>query len=352
MEHPILNSVAKALVYFILLSIMGIALYFFYLNVLNYEQQFIVTDVVISILLIGIMNLGLWYFVRYSNYDDSSVLNSIVKHFLFAFLYTLIWFIVSYVLVLFFVEKDDEYTIFWQSTFGFKVLLSVLLYFIMIFFYNFIIYQFKNKETLQHQRDLALLLQKEELNSLKSQINPHFLFNSLNSISYLVYLDPDKAHEAIVKLSEYFRFTLTLSKSQLTRLQDEIDHIKRYLEIEQLRFPDKMQLFFEIDNNCNNMILPSMILQPLIENAIKHGVYQNSEKTIIRVIVKILEKNLLVEISNNFEETTKMSKGTNTGLQNVKKRLALIYNRFDLMNISKQENIYLVKIYIPQKIEL
>jgi sensor histidine kinase YesM len=152
---------------------------------------------------IGIMNLGLWYFVRYSNYDDSSFVNSVVKHLLFALLYTLIWFLMSYILALFIIENDDEYTLFWQRTFGFKVLLSVLFYSIMIFFYNFVIYHTKNKETLQQQRDLELLLQKEELNSLKSQINPHFLFNSLNSISYLVYENADKAHEAIVKLSEF-----------------------------------------------------------------------------------------------------------------------------------------------------
>ena len=127
------------------------------------------------------------------------------------------------------------------------------------------------------------MVKEAELKSLKYQINPHFIFNSLNSISSLTISDPQKAQEMTIKLSSFLRSTLSKNEKQKSKLSEEISNAKLYLDIEKVRFDDKFEFIEEVENACKDMEVPSMILQPLFENAIKHGVYESLEKVTIKM---------------------------------------------------------------------
>jgi LytS/YehU family sensor histidine kinase len=215
-------------------------------------------------------------------------------------------------------------------------------------FYYLIIYYQTFKENLIRQNQLAIKLQEQELSNLKAQINPHFLFNSLNSISYLIFNDPESAHHSIVQLSDYFRYSLSGTKQQFTSLEKELENIQRYLEIEKIRFDDKMRIHFEVAEQAQSVNVPILILQPLVENSIKHGVYESIEIIQIDIIIKYFEDFIQININNNFDKETKSKKGTGIGLENVRQRLELLYKRADLMKITKTENTFEVQLSIPK----
>ena len=148
----------------------------------------------------------------------------------------------------------------------------------------------------------------------------------------MVYDNADDAHEAIVKLSDYFRYTLTLSKNQFTKVKEELGNVERYFEIEKIRFPEKMKINYNIDSSCDDFLIPVLILQPIAENAVKHGVYQNIEKSVIDIKLRNNEEFYTIAFKNNYENSSTKAVGTSTGIENIRKRLRLIYKRNDLCN--------------------
>ena len=135
---------------------------------------------------------------------------------------------------------------------------------------------------------------------LKAQINPHFIFNSLNSISSLTLSSPEDAREMIVKMSEFLRYSLGQDSEQIS-LRVELDQIKRYLDIEKVRFGDQLVFESVMDQECLEWPVPRLILQPLFENAIKHGLYESIETVTISLAGSKKGNNILLTISNNFD---------------------------------------------------
>jgi len=148
---------------------------------------------------------------------------------------------------------------------------------------------------------MKTLVKEAELKSLKFQINPHFIFNSLNSINSLTMSDPQKAGAMTIKLSDYLRFTLSKNEKQKSKLKEEIDSTKLYLDIEKVRFGDKIEYVEEIQKKCLDVQVPSMILQPLFENAIKHGVYESLDKVGIKFSCSLNGDYLKVVVENEFD---------------------------------------------------
>ena len=136
---------------------------------------------------------------------------------------------------------------------------------------------------------------------LRSQINPHFLFNSLNSVSSLTITDPDKARMMVIKLSELMRYALSRKDEQPVTLQSELDNLRLYLDIEKVRFGDRLEIEEKIDPGCLRAMLPVMILQPLYENAIKHGVYESTKKVMIRTSVQFVSSFVEIAIINTLD---------------------------------------------------
>jgi LytS/YehU family sensor histidine kinase len=219
----------------------------------------------------------------------------------------------------------------------------ILAYYLLLFYQNF-------REKVVKESELKTLIKESELSSLKSQINPHFLFNSLNSISSLTIISPDKAREMIIKLSDFLRYSISHNDEQITSLKEELQNINRYLDIEKIRFGDRLKIVEDIDEQCLDKKLPGLILQPLIENAVKYGIYESIDQAKVEISTSCNEEVLKIKIKNDYDPDFIAKKGEGIGLKNIKNRLSIIYKNDNLMIINKLDNTYEVTIIFPQEI--
>jgi LytS/YehU family sensor histidine kinase len=194
---------------------------------------------------------------------------------------------------------------------------------------------------------LESLVKETELKMLRSQINPHFLFNSLNSVSSLTITDPEKAREMVIKLSEFMRYALSGKDEKLVELKNELDNLKLYLEIEKVRFGSRLITEENVAVDCLEIPIPVMLLQPLYENAIKHGVYESTENIRIITVAERKGEFLEITISNNYDPASVPAKGTGTGILNVSRRLDLFYGKSGTITTKKDNGIFIVKLFIP-----
>jgi sensor histidine kinase YesM len=188
-----------------------------------------------------------------------------------------------------------------------------------------------------------------ELSSLQQQFKPHFLFNSLNSINALTLSSPEEARKMIHLLSEFMRGSMRKNNSHLVELSDELHHIQLYTDIEKVRFGSRLKVVYSISEQAQKAKLPSLILQPLIENSIKYGLYGHTEEVLIGVNAEIVEANLVVTITNPFDETSSSgAKGTGYGLQSIEKKMMILYQQSNLLTVNKENQTYSATLKIPQ----
>lgn len=165
-----------------------------------------------------------------------------------------------------------------------------------------------------------------QIRALRYQINPHFLFNTLNSISALILRDrKDEAEEMVVRLATFFRSSLSTDPLDDVRLADEIALQRLYLEIEKVRFPDRLEVIVDVPPDLESAQVPSLILQPLVENAIKYGVARSASKVTLRISARAEAKRLLLRVEDDGDAGPTGGAGTGVGLANVCQRLAARY---------------------------
>ena len=209
--------------------------------------------------------------------------------------------------------------------------------------------QLDNKRTEQRKTEAEKLARDAELYNLRQQLQPHFLFNSLNSISALIGFKPELARTMIHQLSDFLRGTLKKDEQLLVPLNDELAHLNLYLEIEKVRFGHRLQTEISCDKTCGEAKLPSLLLQPLVENAIKFGLYDTTDAVTISVRAEVEDQYLIIIIQNPFDpKTSRPRKGTGFGLSGVQRRLYLIFARNDLMETHANDNIFTTIIKVPQ----
>ncbi len=205
------------------------------------------------------------------------------------------------------------------------------------------------KENEQRKADAERLAREAELYNLRQQLQPHFLFNSLNSIIALIGRKPDEARNMTFQLSDFLRGTLRKDDQQLIPLKDELDHLQLYLGIEKVRFGHRLETQINHDEDCLMMTLPAMIIQPLVENAIKHGLYDTTENVAISIVCTCSNKLLEIAIKNPYDsQSIKPRRGTGFGLRGVQRRLFLLFGRTDLLETKATKHIFTSIIKIPQ----
>lgn len=174
-----------------------------------------------------------------------------------------------------------------------------------------------------------LLAQSAQLQMLRYQINPHFLFNSFSSLRALIRTNSSKAEEMLTQLSDFYRYTLITRNSNFVPLKDEIEAIKHYAAIEKIRFEDRIEFNFAIHENAKEIFVPTFIIHPLIENAVKHGKSEKGKPLVINVKSALVDDWLVLLVENtgtwSARETTKPKSGTGTGISNLLKRLENSY---------------------------
>ena len=189
--------------------------------------------------------------------------------------------------------------------------------------------------------NLISLLKYSELKALQSQINPHFLFNVLNTMTSLIRTNPEKAREVTIDLSNYLRYNLD-NNLKSVELIKELNQIDTYIKIEKARFGDKLNIIYDVDESLYNFQIPSLIIQPLVENSIKHGILKKRDNGFVKIIIKRIDKDIEVAIEDDgvgIEQAVidNLDKKIeeNIGLKNVHQRLKLLYG--EGLNITKLE---------------
>jgi sensor histidine kinase YesM len=203
---------------------------------------------------------------------------------------------------------------------------------------------------LQHQQQVKAQQAFSELNLLKSQVQPHFLFNALNNIYYLAYTKSDKAPEAITRLSDTMRYFVDEAPKELVTLKTEVDFIRDFIEVERIRLPYELDLHFRIDSSVTTsletILLPSMLFIPFVENAFKHGVDKTRKDNEIEIDLSRSNGSLNFSVSNKIT-TSELSNGAGTGLANLRKRLELLYQNRFTMSACKEAGYFVSQLHIP-----
>lgn len=204
------------------------------------------------------------------------------------------------------------------------------------------------EQKLQLQSDAATLVREAELFKLRQQLQPHFLYNSLNSISALIMIEPDKAQEMIGKLSEFLRSSVKREAKDTMPIDEELEYVQSYLAIESIRFGDRLQVEYKKDYT-DDAVIPPFLLQPLLENAIKFGLYGKTGKVIITMHIQLIAPMLEIKITNPYDASMQTSKGTGFGLDGINRRLYLLYGRADLLETHKDDETFTTILKIPQQ---
>lgn len=301
-------------------------------------------------ILFGIIGIGLWYMVRFSDLQTKHLSELVFFHLSGLCLTLLIWLGAGYFILNQLFRNDPSYLAFLDSSLYFRIISGFLYYSLLVTTYYLVINFRELKEKSEREARLTSLLKEAELNMLRSQIRPHFLFNSLNSISSLTMTDPKKAQEMVVKLSEFMRYSLNLSEAMVSTLEKDLYHAELYLDIEKVRFGEKLVVDKEISPEALSGQLPAMILQPLLENAVKHGVYEATSTVVVKIRARKELNHLEIMIGNDVDPEGKPRKGTGTGLKNVEARLTSHYGQGNLMTINKSERYFEITLKIPQDV--
>jgi two-component system, LytTR family, sensor kinase len=203
----------------------------------------------------------------------------------------------------------------------------------------------------QEKSELALKNKEIQLALLKSQINPHFLFNTLNSISTLIASSKEKARKVITQLSDVFRYALDSHSGDMVKLVYELEFIENYVRIQQVRFGDRLKYNVIVEPDCMSMAVPPMILQPLVENSVKYGIGPKDEGGSITLTIKKLPEGVYFEVSDDGlgKKAFKVHDGKSTGigLKNTDQRLNNIFGKSASLKIEPKDDGYTVSFVLP-----
>jgi two-component system, LytTR family, sensor histidine kinase AlgZ len=200
---------------------------------------------------------------------------------------------------------------------------------------------------IQASRDAAVQARDAELRALKAQINPHFLFNSLNSIAALATSDPPKAREMCLHLSDFLRKTLGLGEKQSIAWREELQLARTYLDVEQIRFGERLRVETRMDAACADCQVPPLVLQPLIENAVRHGIATLVEGGEIRLGSDLRDGYLRVRVENPFDVESPAPRRNGLGLRNVGDRLATRFAGTARLTTKSDHNTFVAEMMIP-----
>jgi two-component system LytT family sensor kinase len=346
-DNPILRNFRNIVILFlysISFAVVSFLILYFGLELDLYSS--VVESLVSATILCGLTII--WHYpAKYISIEQNHLLKIFASHTVTAIISSGLWILFIYIVMIPVLGFDDTYQNYFYKTVLWRFLVGWLLYAIVVSFYYLISYYSESQDRALKESELKNLVTQAELKSLKFQINPHFIFNSLNSMSALTEIDPKKAKEMIIKLADFLRYILATNEREKNKLSEELKNIRLYLDIEKIRFEDKFDYSEELEEECYKAEIPNMILQPLFENVIKHAVYETFDKVLLTLKCNFEDGFLKILLVNNFDESSKSRKGAGVGLKNINDRLKLIYRRNDLMEVKKEKGIFSVALFIP-----
>jgi two-component system, LytTR family, sensor kinase len=209
-------------------------------------------------------------------------------------------------------------------------------------------YNLQEQQTLNdRQEETEKTVKEAELYKLRQQLQPHFLFNSLNSINALIRQQPDQARKMVQQLSDFLRGTLKREDNQFIMLAEELEYLKLYLDIEKVRFGYRLKTEIEASEEAFKINMPPLLLQPLMENAIKFGLYGTTGEVTITLTAVVADNYLVLTLRNPYDPEMQIQGGTGFGLKSVRRRLYLLFARNDLVEVTQTEDAFIVILRIP-----
>ncbi len=263
--------------------------------------------------------------------------------------FTAIWFFLSRFILVLTISSAHDYESFFALSVPVRLAIAFLIIGSMVLLSVLWYTQQDYQENEKRKSDAERMAKEAELYNLRQQLQPHFLFNSLNSINALIGFKPTEARHMIQQLSDFLRGTLKKDNNQFTTLAEELRHLKLYLDIEMVRFGHRLQTSIECPENCEHLKMPAMLLQPIVENAIKYGLYDTTDNILITVAATFENGNLIITVQNPFDPaTSSVTRGTGFGLSSVQRRLYLVFAQHGLLQTNADKNIFTTTITIPQ----
>lgn len=224
-------------------------------------------------------------------------------------------------------------------SFSFVYLLWLLFYFTFNFFENYRTEEIKNLQLEAAKNEI-------ELSHLRSQLNPHFMFNAMNSIRALVEENPEQAKTSITKLSSILRNSLVAGKKKQVEFKEELDFVKDYLSLEQVRYEERLRVSYQVEEGIENVLIPPLIIQTLVENGIKHGISHLPQGG--DLVIEARKKGEVLEVKiKNTGSLNKKSTERGIGIKNTEKRLELLYGNHAKFDIFESDGMVVSQLQIP-----
>jgi two-component system, LytTR family, sensor kinase len=310
------------------------------------DVRIITIDVVTNLCLAAILSRLLAWRIRLYPTKVLSILHAnFLAFFAVIILFGLSEFLLNHILL----KKDLSYQVYIDQTKYIRFLSSWLSLGWLAHTTVLVKRQADFKRDIELHQNATISLREAELFRLRQQLQPHFLYNSLNSINALILIDAERAQEMVGRLSDFLRLSVRRETQEQTNVLDELTYIESYLCIESLRFGDRLNVVIDkAGDDVDAAALPAFILQPILENAIKFGLYGNVGKVLIKIQIQLKDQLLHITIENPFDSTVQTPRGTGFGLEGIRRRLQLLYARADLLEIQKTENTFTTIIQIPQ----
>ncbi len=348
MKHPLLENRTRLLIWWLAWLILGAGQSLLIHFVYGSRLEVAIADGLVSMIIFGLLGLAIWFPVRFLLKDDNQLYVNIFNVLLTGTFTLTIWLVGSRFITRLMVSEKVDYDIFWHSVLVFRATAGILIFFMLLLIYYLFLSATRLAEKAARQSQLETQVREGELKMLRSQINPHFLFNSLNSVSSLTVTNPLKAREMIVKLSDFMRYSLSSRNEQPVTLGTEMESLRLYLQIEKVRFGERLMIEEEISPDCLPALMPGMLLQPLYENAVKHGVYESTGEVTIRTTARKEDELVKITVTNNVDTDSVVTrKGAGIGLRNVSSRLELFFGDRADLTVNRKDDSFTVELKFP-----
>jgi two-component system sensor histidine kinase AlgZ len=303
-------------------------------------------------LLYAVACVATWFTCRATPLWSSGFARVAVTHLLAALLLSSTWVYTGrfYSQILSTYLAFDGLTQRYNAHFSIVVVSGLLLYFISVGFFYVLIALEASRAAEARVLETSMLARDAELKALKAQVNPHFLFNSLNSISALTSIDAARAQEMCILLADFLRMTLGLGEKAAVPLREELELLKRYLAIEKVRFGTRLEVDQVVDTQAESCLVPPLILQPLVENAIVHGISGMPQGGTIKLRATCEAGQLQISIENSVDPEAAPTRKGGLGLKNVRQRIEARYPTQGTVRATPEEDSFRVNISIPADI--
>jgi len=347
--HPILSNRTGLVLYLLVFVVIGVVLAAL-MNISTDVQwgAAIVFSIPIS-LVFGLMCLSSWYICRSFPLKTTSPFQITAVFSIAAITETAVWVFVGQIFASLLSSFPFAASLLNHTSTQIVLLAGVGLglYFLSVAVHYLIIAYEQSQDNERRTLELKILAQSAELKALQAQINPHFLFNSLNSISALTTKDPQAARSMILMLADFLRQTLNAGTDRQISLLEEISLCRKFIDIEQVRFGERLRLEDTIAHEAGNCLVPPLLLQPLVENAVIHGIAHLVGGGTILLDASIHADRLRVQIENPCDPERPKGKKGGMGLENVRRRLNTLSDTEARLDVSEHNGIFVASLLLP-----